>query len=39
MHRRIGYKGGRVGKDGGNPPLHRIRLVLEGRNVITAYPY
>lgn len=39
MRRRIGFKGGRNGKRAGNPPLDRIKLVLEGNEVITAFPY
>lgn len=39
MGRRIGYKGGRSGKQQGQPKLTRITLVLvEGNRVITAYP-
>lgn len=38
MKRTVGYLGGQVGQRKNNPPLTGIRLVLEGRNVITAYP-
>ena len=38
MKRRVGYLGGQSGKRKGNPPLTGIKLVLEGRNVITAFP-
>lgn len=39
MQRRVGFKGGRSGRQQNNPPLNRIRLVLEGNRIITAYPY
>jgi hypothetical protein len=35
----IGYVGGRDGKRKGNPPTKRIRIVVIGQNVITAFPY
>lgn len=38
MNRRIGYVGGRVGNQRGHPAAHHLRMVLEGRNVITAFP-
>ncbi len=38
MGDRIGYVGGRVGQDRRNPPCQKIVLVLDDRNVITAYP-
>ena len=38
MGRPVGYVGGQVGKQQGNPAAHQIRLVLEGTNVITAFP-
>jgi len=38
MRRQIGFKGGRNGKRDGNPPLNRLKLVLEGKEVITAFP-
>ena len=39
MRRRIGYVGGVRGEQRGHPPLTKLRLVLESKNVITAYPY
>lgn len=38
MGDRIGYVGGRVGKDNRHPPCQKIVLVLADKNVITAYP-
>lgn len=38
MKKRVGYLGGEVGQRKNNPPLTGIQLVLEGQNVITAYP-
>ncbi len=38
MGDRIGYVGGRVGKQSHHPPCQKIVLVLNDRNVITAYP-
>lgn len=38
MSRRVGYVGGRDGNRNRRPTASRIKLVLEGRNVITAYP-
>lgn len=38
MKRPIGYVGGRVGNQQGKPKAYRIRIVLEGTNVITAFP-
>ncbi len=38
MKRKIGYLGGQTGKRKKNPPLYHIRLVLEGKDVITAFP-
>jgi hypothetical protein len=38
MGRRIGYVGGRAGKQKQFPPCRQIKLVLANRNVITAYP-
>ena len=38
MQRRIGYVGGRVGKQRRHPVAKHVRMVLEGRNVITAFP-
>lgn len=39
MRRRIGFKGGRNGKRDGNPPLTKLKLILEDNEVITAFPY
>ena len=38
MGRRIGCVGGQVGNKQGKPSASRIRLVLDGTNVITAFP-
>lgn len=40
MNRRVGYLGGRVGKERGNPPLTRVFIVFETgtTNIITAFP-
>ncbi|VAX37287.1 hypothetical protein MNBD_PLANCTO02-1289 [hydrothermal vent metagenome] len=38
LKRKIGYLGGQTGKRKKNPPLYHIRLVLEGKDVITAFP-
>lgn len=38
MHRPVGYVGGQVGNQLGKPPARKIRLVLEGTSVITAFP-
>lgn len=38
LGRRIGFVGGREGKRRRNPDARRVRLVLEGHRVITAYP-
>jgi hypothetical protein len=35
----IGYIGGRDGRRDNNPPARRLRLVVEGKNVITAFPF
>ena len=35
----IGYVGGSDGKRKGNPPTKRLRLVVIGQNVITAFPF
>ncbi len=35
----IGYIGGRDGARSGNPPAKRIRLVVEGDKVVTAFPF
>lgn len=34
----IGYLGGSLGRDKGNPPLKRLRVVVRGTNLITAFP-
>ena len=40
MHRKVGYEGGRKGKDKGYPDLRKVKLILKsGNQVITAYPY
>jgi hypothetical protein len=38
MGGRIGYVGGRNGKRKRNPMARRVRIVLDGNRVITAYP-
>ena len=38
MNRRIGYMGGQRGKRENQPACYKLRLVLEGKDVITAYP-
>lgn len=38
MGRRIGFVGGQTGNKKGRPGAYKIRLVLEGTNVITAFP-
>lgn len=38
MGGRVGYVGGRTGKQKRNPMARRVRVVLEGNRVITAYP-
>jgi hypothetical protein len=38
MRRRVGYVGGESGRRRGNPSASHVRLVLEGANVITAFP-
>jgi hypothetical protein len=38
MGRTIGYVGGQVGIRAGHPKCNHIRIILEGSNVITAYP-
>lgn len=38
MGRRVGYVGGREGNRRRKPMARRVRLVLEGTRVITAYP-
>lgn len=38
LGRRIGYVGGQVGKRQRYPPCHKVKLVLQQLDVITAYP-
>ena len=38
LGRRIGYVGGESGRRQGNPSASHVRLVVEGVNVITAFP-
>ncbi len=38
LKRKVGYVGGQSGKRKGYPPCKKVRLVLENKNVITAYP-
>lgn len=38
MGRTVGYVGGEAGNRRGRPEAHHIRLVLEGKRVITAFP-
>lgn len=38
LGRKIGYMGGQSGKRRSFPPCKHLQLVLEGREVITAYP-
>lgn len=38
MRRRVGYVGGESGNRQGRPDARRLRLILEGAYVITAYP-
>lgn len=38
LKRRIGYVGGQTGKRRNKPAATHVRLVLEGKNVITAFP-
>jgi len=38
LGKRIGFVGGREGRRRRNPMARRVRLVLEGNRVITAYP-
>lgn len=38
LGRRVGFVGGQVGNKQGKPAAYKIRLVLEGTNVITAFP-
>lgn len=36
--RTIGYLGGSAGRERKNPPLQRMRIVVRGKNLITAFP-
>lgn len=38
LGRRIGYVGGQSGRRQGHPAARHVQLILEGTNVITAYP-
>lgn len=38
LERRIGYVGGQSGRRQGHPPARHVQLILDGANVITAYP-
>ncbi len=38
MKRKIGYIGGQVGSDRNHPATYKVRFVLEGKKVITAFP-
>lgn len=38
MKKKIGYVGGQRGARQNNPPCYKIRLVMEDRDLITAYP-
>ncbi|QDT94402.1 hypothetical protein [Gimesia algae] len=38
MGRPVGYVGGRVGNQQGKPKAYKIRIVLDGTNLITAFP-
>lgn len=38
LGREIGFVGGQTGQAQGHPKTHHVRLVLEGVNVITAFP-
>lgn len=38
MRRPVGYVGGRVGNQQGKPKAYKIRIVLDGPNLITAFP-
>ncbi len=37
--KQIGYVGGSDGKSQGNPPAKRLRLIVRGQNVTTAFPF
>lgn len=38
MQRKVGYEGGQKGKRKGYPSLDNVKLILDGKRVITAYP-
>ncbi|MCO8121966.1 hypothetical protein NHH03_09480 [Stieleria sp. TO1_6] len=38
MGQRVGYVGGRTGQQKRHPMARRVKMVLEGKRVITAYP-
>ena len=38
LGRRIGYVGGQKGRRDGRPAANHLQLILEGTNVVTAYP-
>jgi hypothetical protein len=38
LGKRIGFVGGRNGRQRGHPMARRVRLVVEGNRLITAYP-
>lgn len=38
LKRKIGYTGGEAGQRDDQPPCRKLKLVLEDKNVITAYP-
>lgn len=39
LNRRIGYIGGESGNRRGRPAASQLRLVLDGKNFVTAFPY
>jgi len=39
LGRRIGYIGGESGNRRGHPAARHLRMVLEGKNFVTAFPY
>lgn len=39
MGRKIGYVGGESGNRRGKPPARRLRIVVEDRDFVTAFPY
>ena len=38
LGKRVGYVGGSEGQRRGHPMARRVRLVLEGNHVVTAFP-